>query len=92
MPRDLNTAARLHEYESASRSAAYLVLLMLGSVRGFPRRKMHEVVEDAVLVLQRDLERVGAMREMRDHVAREKSSIAPEAVGTVKTTPKRKTP
>lgn len=81
-------AARIAQLEAASISAGYLIVLLKGGIPGDEcrRLKLSEVQEDAVRVLQDELEKLGVM-ELLPLVPR-----SPRGRPPTKTTTKRKTP
>jgi hypothetical protein len=58
--------ARLRAHEAAALSAAYLVVLLRGGIRGAGCRKLKlsEVQQDAIAVLDAELRALGAMAEV----------------------------
>jgi hypothetical protein len=70
-----STAARLRlqALETAARSAAYLVTLIDGGVRGERQnRKLSEVTRDAVNVLRDELEALGVLQEVERELSEER--------------------
>lgn len=78
MSEDRKTASiaarlRLQALETATRSAAYLVTLLDGGVRGEKQnRKISEVTRDAVNVLRDELEALGVLQEIGKDLSEEK--------------------
>lgn len=86
--------ARLRAHEAAALSAAYLVVLLRGGIRGAGCRKLKlsEVQQDAIAVLDAELRDLGAMAEVLRAIEAEPRWMPHNERAPTKTTTKRKTP
>lgn len=83
--------ARLRAHEAAALSAAYLVVLLRGGIRGAGCRKLKlsEVQQDAIAVLDAELRALGAMAEVLRAIDAEPRWVPHNERAPLKTKPTR---